>query len=174
MPGLILTKQINKFINLPVVKHHQSAGVTIALKNMSHGPGQQRLPQPPHAYRQRLRHVHPFHREPSRHPSRKPCCRYADGIKAAYHGGPGGRPRIHVGTQDAVFRNRTRCPSTKPAGRCSTPSAPEVGMPSIALSKPDAASHYLNCQVEHVEIAGMLGLGEFDDKRIDVKRVELT
>src|ERR1035437_3842069 len=33
----VVTRQINKFINLPVLKHHQSAGVTIALKNMSHG-----------------------------------------------------------------------------------------------------------------------------------------
>jgi len=33
----IVTRQLNKFINLPVLKHHQSAGVTIALKNMSHG-----------------------------------------------------------------------------------------------------------------------------------------
>ena len=32
-----VTKQVNKVINLPVLKHHQSAGVTIALKNMSHG-----------------------------------------------------------------------------------------------------------------------------------------
>ena len=33
----IVTTKINKLINLPVLKHHQSAGVTIALKNMSHG-----------------------------------------------------------------------------------------------------------------------------------------
>jgi hypothetical protein len=33
----IVTQKINKLINLPVLKHHQSAGVTIALKNMSHG-----------------------------------------------------------------------------------------------------------------------------------------
>ena len=28
----VVTRQVNKFINLPVLKHHQSAGVTIALK----------------------------------------------------------------------------------------------------------------------------------------------
>src|SRR5258708_781808 len=33
----VVTRMVNKFINLPVLKHHQSAGVTIALKNMSHG-----------------------------------------------------------------------------------------------------------------------------------------
>jgi hypothetical protein len=44
-------------------------------------------------------------------------------------------------------------------------------MPSIALSKPDDASHFLNCQVEHIEIAGSLGLGVFDDSQIQVKRI---
>ena len=32
-----ITKEVNKLINLPVLKHHQSAGVTLALKNLSHG-----------------------------------------------------------------------------------------------------------------------------------------
>ena len=49
-----------------------------------------------------------------------------------------------------------------------------VDMASIALSKPDAASHYLNCQVEHIEIAGSLGLGVFDDNKIDLKRFTLS
>ena len=33
----IVTSRVNKIVNLPVLKHHQSAGVTICLKNMSHG-----------------------------------------------------------------------------------------------------------------------------------------
>ena len=49
----------------------------------------------------------------------------------------------------------------------------EVGMASIALSKPDNASHFLNCQVEHIEIAGSLGLGMFDDNKIQVKKFTL-
>src|SRR6266851_9858787 len=32
-----ITKQVNKLINVPVLKDHQSAGVTLALKNLSHG-----------------------------------------------------------------------------------------------------------------------------------------
>ncbi len=32
-----LTRDINKLINLPALKDHQSAGVTLALKNLSHG-----------------------------------------------------------------------------------------------------------------------------------------
>ena len=49
----------------------------------------------------------------------------------------------------------------------------QTGMASIALSKPDGDSTYLNCQVEHIEIAGSLGLGMFDDKNIEVKRFTL-
>jgi len=47
------------------------------------------------------------------------------------------------------------------------------GMTSIALSKPDQHSTFLNCQVEHIELAGRLGLGEYDDKKSSVKRLDL-
>ena len=50
----------------------------------------------------------------------------------------------------------------------------QVGMAPIALSKPDGASHFLNCQVEHIEIAGMLQLGEFSDDKIHVQQVRLV
>ena len=35
--GLLITKRVNKLVLLPVLKDHGSAGVTGALKNMSHG-----------------------------------------------------------------------------------------------------------------------------------------
>jgi hypothetical protein len=50
----------------------------------------------------------------------------------------------------------------------------QVGMLPIALSKPDKYSHFLNCQVEHIEIAGMLGLGEFSDEKIHVSQIRLV
>ena len=34
---LIVARQVNKVINLPVLKDHKAAGVTLALKNLSHG-----------------------------------------------------------------------------------------------------------------------------------------
>jgi hypothetical protein len=48
------------------------------------------------------------------------------------------------------------------------------GDAAIALSKPDKISRRLNSQPEHIEIAGVLGLGEFDDARIDLLNIELT
>src|SRR5262249_6451032 len=35
--SVIITRMINKLINVPVLKDHRSAGVTLALKNLSHG-----------------------------------------------------------------------------------------------------------------------------------------
>jgi hypothetical protein len=92
-----------------------------------------------------------------------------DGVKASYHGGPGARPQF-------VWEHKSMYFATDPVAMDKTGLAvidakrKEVGMASIALSKPDNASHYLNCQVEHIEIAGQLGLGVFDDKKMDVKR----
>jgi len=93
-------------------------------------------------------------------------------VKASYHGGPGARPQF-------VWEHKTLYFATDPVALDKTglkvidARRASAGMPSIALSKPDDASHYLNCQVEHIEIAGSLGLGVFDDHKIQVKRFTL-
>jgi hypothetical protein len=168
----VVTRMVNKFINLPVLKHHQSAGVTIALKNMSHGL---------------VNNVNRSHLTPTMNacgvfiPSvvsvpvirEKAVLHICDGVKASYHGGPGGRPQY-------MWEHKTMYFATDPVALDKTglkvidAKRAEVGMASIALSKPDNASRYLNCQVEHIEIAGSLGLGVFDDQKIDVKRFKLA
>ena len=96
-----------------------------------------------------------------------------DGVKASYHGGPGGRPEF-------MWEHKTLYFSTDPVALDKTgwkaidAKRAQAGMASIALSKPDKASTFLNCQVEHIEIAGQLGLGVFDDKKIDVRRFKLA
>jgi hypothetical protein len=166
-----ISRQVNKFINLPVLKHHQSAGVTIALKNMSHGM---------------VNNVNRSHLTPTANacgmfiPSvvslpvirEKAVLHICDGVKASYHGGPGARPQF-------VWEHKTMYFATDPVALDKTglkvidAKRAQAGMASIALSKPDSASHFLNCQVEHIEIAGSLGLGVFDDKKIQVKRFTL-
>jgi hypothetical protein len=42
-----------------------------------------------------------------------------------------------------------------------------VGRQPIALARPDEDSRFLNMQVEHIEIAGAMGLGEFDEAKIN-------
>ncbi len=168
----IVTQRINKFINLPVLKHHQSAGVTIALKNMSHGM---------------VNNVNRSHPTPTNNtcgifiPSavsmnvirEKAALHICDGVRAQYHGGPPAKPQF-------MWEHKTMYFATDPVALDKTglkaidSKRAEVGMASIALSKPDSESHYLNCQVEHIEIAGTLGLGVFDDAKIDVRRVRLA
>jgi len=168
----VVTTKINKLINLPVLKHHQSAGVTIALKNMSHGM---------------VNNVNRSHLTPTLNacgvfiPSvvslpvirEKAVLHICDGVKASFHGGPGGRPKY-------IWEHKTMYFATDPVALDKTgwkaidAKRAAAGMASIALSKPDPASSFLNCQVEHIEIAGQLGLGTFDDKKIDVRRVKLA
>jgi uncharacterized protein (DUF362 family) len=168
----IVSQRINKFINLPVLKHHQSAGVTIALKNMSHGM---------------VNNVNRSHPTPTNNtcgifiPSvvsmnvirDKATLHICDGVRAQYHGGPGPKPQYQ-------WEHKTMYFATDPVALDKTglkaidAKRQQVGMQTIALSRPDKDSHYLNCQVEHIEIAGTLGLGVFDDAKIDVRRVRLA
>jgi hypothetical protein len=168
----VVTQQVNKIINLPVLKHHQSAGVTITLKNMSHGfvnnVNRSHMTSTLNACNTFIPSVVnlPVIRQ-------KVVLHIVDGVKAQYHGGPGGRPQFQ-------WENKTMYFGTDPVALDKTgwkvldTKRKEVGMLPIALSKPDKYSTFLNCQVEHIEIAGMLQLGEFDDAKIDVKRVKLA
>lgn len=168
----IVTTQVNKVINLPVLKHHQSAGVTITLKNMSHGF---------------VNNVNRSHMTPTANacgifiPSvvslpiirQKVVLHVVDAVKASYHGGPSGKPQF-------IWETKTMYFGTDPVALDKTglkvidAKRQQMGMTTVALSKPDNASHFLNCQVEHIEIAGMLGLGQFADDKINVSRVRLA
>jgi hypothetical protein len=168
----VVTRDINKFINLPVLKHHQSAGVTICLKNMSHGM---------------VNNVNRSHMTPTQNacgvfiPSvvnlpvirQKATLHICDGVKASFHGGPSAKPQY-------VWEHKTMYFATDPVALDKTgwkaidAQRAKVGMAPVAVSKPDKDSTFLNCQVEHIEFAGALGLGEFDDAKIDVRRVKLA
>ena len=95
-----------------------------------------------------------------------------DGIKALYHGGPGARPQF-------VWEHKTMYFATDPVAMdrigwaAIDAKRAEVGMKSIALDRPDEFSRFLNRQPEHVEIAGAMGLGEWDLGKIEHKKVAL-
>jgi hypothetical protein len=169
----IVTNQVNKIINLPVLKHHQSAGVTITLKNMSHGM---------------VNNVNRSHLTPTLNacgifiPSvvslpvirQKAVLQIVDGIKAAYHGGPGTKSPKYTWENKVMYFGTDPVALDKTGLRVIDAKRKEVGRLPIALSKPDQDSTFLNCQVEHIEIAGMLQLGEFSDDKIQVKRIALA
>ena len=168
-----LTREVNKLVNLGVLKHHQSAGVTIALKNLSHGL---------------VNNVARSHISSSNNACgafipavvdlpvirRKTVLNIIDGVLGAYHGGPGGRVRKYV------WENKTLYFATDPVAVDTVglglidAKRKEVGMAPIASATPDSDSTFVRMQPEHIEIAGKLGLGESDESKIDLRSVKLA
>jgi uncharacterized protein (DUF362 family) len=167
-----LTRDVNKLVNLAVLKDHQSAGVTLALKNLSHGL---------------VNNVYRSHSTPTLNACgtfipavvnlpvirQKTVLNILDGIKALYHGGPGSDARF-------VWEHKTLYFATDPVALDRTgwkaidEKRLQAGMSVVAEAVPDPPlSNFLRRQPEHIEIAGALGLGEWDESRIDLKRFDL-
>jgi uncharacterized protein (DUF362 family) len=167
-----ITKEVNKLINLCVLKDHQSAGVTLALKNLSHGL---------------VNNVSRSHSSKTLNACgafipavvampvirNKTVLHILDGVKALYHGGPGARPQF-------VWEHKTMYFATDPVA-LDRVGWKEIDAKRVAVGKkplledlPDQYSTFVRRQPEHVEIAGAFGLGEWDEKKIDVRRVSLA
>ena len=167
-----LSKEVNKVINLCVMKHHQSAGVTLALKNMSHGL---------------VNNVSRSHVSPTANACgifipavvdlpvirEKLVLHILDGVQAAYHGGPGGSVGRYMWEHKTMYFATDPVALDKTGWKAIDKKRAEVGRPPIALLKPDEDSRWLNAQVEHIELASNFGLGVFDDTRIQLKQIDL-
>jgi uncharacterized protein (DUF362 family) len=93
-----------------------------------------------------------------------------DGVLGAYHGGPGGKVEKYVWEHKTMYFATDPVAMDKTGHQVIDEKRKAVGMPSIALGRPDADSTFVNMQVEHIEISGAMGLGVYDDKKIDVRR----
>jgi uncharacterized protein (DUF362 family) len=167
-----ITKEVNKLINLCVLKDHQSAGVTLALKNLSHGL---------------VNNVSRSHASKTLNACgafipavvsmpvirNKVVLNILDGVKALYHGGPGARPQF-------VWEHKTIYFASDPVAldhigwNVIDAKRVEVGRKPLLEDLPDRFSTFVRRQPEHVEIAGAMGLGEWDESKIDLKRIALT
>ncbi|HYM12763.1 MAG TPA: DUF362 domain-containing protein, partial [Bryobacterales bacterium] len=160
-----LTKHVNKVVNLPVLKHHQSAGVTLSLKNLSHGS---------------VNNVNRSHPTPTLNvcgefiPAvvnlpvirNKVVLNILDGTLGMWHGGPGGRKGKYVWAHQTIYFGTDPVAVDKTGWLAIDEKRLQMGAAPVAYAKPDADSVYLNMQPEHIEIAGALGLGVFDEKKI--------
>ena len=166
--ALFITKEVNKLINLPVLKHHQSAGVTLALKNLSHGL---------------TNNVNRSHISATANacgvyiPSavsipvirNKTVLNILDGTKGVFHGGPRGREQF-------VWEHRTMYFATDPVAidsvglRVIDEKRIAAGMKKVADAEPDSYSTFNHPQTEHIEFAAAIGLGIADEKKIDMRR----
>ena len=170
-----ITKQVDKMINLPLLKHHQSAGVTFALKNMSHGL---------------VNNVNRSHSSSVLNACgafipavvnipviRDKCVLHImDGLKGLAHGGPGGgKDRL-----PHVWEHKTMYFATDPVAmdriglQVIDTKRKAMGMEIVADAKPDPLSRFVRMQPEYIDIAGALGLGEHDLKKIDLRKVTLA
>ena len=167
-----ITREINKLINIPVLKHHQSAGVTLALKNMAYGMANNVARSHQNAtlhctsvFIPAIVDLAPFRQKAVLH--------ILDGVKGVYHGGPSARPGY-------IWEHKTMYFATDPVAvdkvgwKALDEKRREMGLAPVALSKPDKVSTRLNCQPEHIEIAASLGLGVFDDAKIDLRKIEVA
>jgi len=218
--SLIVSRMVNKFITIPVLKDHRSAGVTLALKNLSHGlnnnvarshlsniprsdgkisgPNQCNTFIPTAASQLAIRQKATLH--------------IMDGLIGVYEGGPGCWNKTwatwpynslffatdpvamdHVGW-DIIDSKRARegwQPVAKmgllqdtPAVKLSTRLAMLASQgPAEAASLAFAGIHleggreseaFDRRQPEHIILAGMIGLGVFDARLIEHRRIDLS
>jgi uncharacterized protein (DUF362 family) len=166
-----ITREVNKLINLCVLKDHGAAGVTLSLKNLSHGL---------------VNNVNRSHSTPGINvvgafiPSvvsmpairNKAVLHILDAVKGQYQGGPGARPQF-------MWEPRTLYFATDPVAldhvgwRVIDEKRLAVGMKVVALPDPDEISKRKARQPEHIEIAGAMGLGEWDWEKTVVRRISL-
>jgi uncharacterized protein (DUF362 family) len=167
-----LTKDVNKMINLCVLKHHQSAGVTLALKNMSHGlvnnVSRSHSSKTLNACGTFIPAVVdlPVIRE-------KVVLHILDGIQGAYHGGPGSRVEQYVWYHKTMYFATDPVALDKIGWEAIDKKRIEMGRLPVGEAGPDEHSSFYRMQPEHIEIAGSLGLGEFQDEKIDCRRFNL-
>jgi uncharacterized protein (DUF362 family) len=169
--ALYITKRINKLINLCVIKDHQSAGVTVALKTMSHGFVNNVARS--HSTRT-LNACGAFIPAAAAIPVIRNKCvlHVCDGIRALYHGGPFARPQF-VWEHKAMYFSTDPVSLDRIGWDVIDAKRAAVGRKPLAEELPDQYSTFLRKQPEHVEIAGAMGLGIWQRDKIDHRKFSL-
>lgn len=177
---IVTGDMVNKIITIPVLKDHRSGGITMALKNISHGmannvarthvgkaKGENRcgvfIPQ--------VAAMEPFRR--------KVVLNILDGLIGVYEGGP-----IIYYDSWSTWECKSLFFATDPVAldhvgwdvidteRARHGWQPVAEMGVAGNNRSGTEQHYLR-QPEHVERAGRLGLGVFDSERIEYRKTEV-
>lgn len=170
-----ITKQVDKLVNLCLLKHHQSAGLTIALKNLSHGL---------------VNNVNRSHSSPELNSCgqfiptsvsipvirNKSVLHICDAIKSLYHGGPVLNPKRvkYVWEHQRMFFATDPVALDRIGWEHLDAKRVAMKMEPLAVARRDADSNFVRMQPEHVDISGALGLGEANRKKIDLRTIKLA
>jgi hypothetical protein len=171
--ALFISHDVNKLINLPVLKSHNAAGVTLALKNLSHGL---------------VNNVNRTHDGPELRYTdfipavvnmpvirQKTVLNILDGTKGLCHGGPGYASVM----EPYLWDNKTIYVATDPValdiiGRgVIEEQRKKKGLWPLAEAHTDDIWKSPHRQPHHIESAGQAGLGEWDPAKIEFTPVKL-
>jgi len=166
--GLLITKRVNKLVMLPCLKDHGSAGVTGALKNISHGS---------------VNNVARSHSTPEtnvccqfipevvNHPilRKKVVLHILDGIRGVFQKGPFGRNPEFAWEYNALFFATDPVAMDRVEWQIIDAQRKAKGLPAVAATgktalDPLGTEGYDVRQPQHIMLAGNLGLGLFDFK----------
>jgi uncharacterized protein (DUF362 family) len=173
----IITKQVNKIVCIPVLKDHGSGGVTLALKNMSHGF---------------VNNVCRSHGTPDTntcnlfipavvaHPviRQKAVLQILDGLNAVFQGGPSASKPDYVWEYKALFFATDPVAMDRIGWEIVDAKRAKEGLPPVAEvgrkgKNPTQTEGFDYRQPQHIAGAGALGLGVFDKAKIEHKVIAL-
>lgn len=172
--GLLITKRVNKLVLLPVLKDHGSAGVTGALKNISHGSvnnvARSHSTADTNACNQFIPQVvnHPV--------LRKKCVlQILDGIKGVFQKGPFGQDEKFTWEYNALFFATDPVAMDHVEWRVIDAKRKEKGLPPVAGTgkaalDPLGTEGFDVRQPQHIPLCANLGLGVFDFPSADGKK----
>jgi uncharacterized protein (DUF362 family) len=180
----IVASRVTKIINVPTLKDHSAAGVTGCLKNVAYGTFNNvaRSHQAPYSFTNPLIGVM-CTVEPLRS---KVVLNIMDGMRMVWHGGP------LTQNQDFIYQAGLLLMSTDPVAMDTVEleaiekKRKEEGAPSVWARNPksitsngrefyeDSSKNLFYRQPGHIEAAGKLGLGEYDLKKIDLRKLQIS
>lgn len=180
----IVANRVDKIINVPTLKDHSASGVTGCLKNVAYGTFNNvaRSHKEPYSFTNPLIGVM-CTVEPLRS---KVVLNIMDGMRMVWHGGP------LTQNQDFIYPSGLLLVSTDPVAMDTieleaiekkrrgkgAPSVWERDPKSITLDSrvfyEDASKNLFYRQPGHIEAAGKLGLGVYDLKKIDHRKVQIN
>lgn len=173
----IVTQKINKLICIPVLKDHGSGGVTLALKNMSHGLVNNVCRSHGTAETNTCNIfipsivTHPVIRQ-------KAVLQILDGLNAVYHRGPGAI-KEYVWEYKALFFATDPVAVDRVCWEIVDAKRVKEGMPPVAETgkrgkDPTHTEAFDYRQPQHIAGAGALGLGVYDKEKIEHKVMRLA
>ncbi len=147
----IVTQQITKMINVPILKNHGGAGITLALKNIAFGIFR-------HTGSAHDNHCDPYIPYMCRHPliRQKTVLHILDALKGQYEGGPGGQPQFQWAQQSLLM-------SQDPVA------LDFLGAQLLNQARQEHGKSLIsNNHMSHIFTAAQLGVGTSDPAQIDV------